>query len=55
MPGSALKDDRVVPAFKPAFDIIHRMAKETKKAASDLPTACPILLPRPDSNGRLGG
>ena len=51
--GSALEDDQVTPSFKPPFDIIHRIAQETKKAASDLPTACPVLLPRPDSNGQL--
>ena len=45
LPGSTLKDGELVPAFKPPFDIIHRIARETKKAASDLPTACPILLP----------
>jgi hypothetical protein len=32
-------------AFKPPFDIIHRMAKETIKAADAMPTACPMLLP----------
>ncbi|MCX7038191.1 MAG: recombinase zinc beta ribbon domain-containing protein [Spirochaetes bacterium] len=60
--GSALKDDRVVPAFKPPFDIIHRIAQEarrfpedTKKAADNVPTACPVLLPRPDSNHRPAG
>ncbi len=45
LPGSTLERDRVVPAFKPPFDTIHRIAQETKRAASDLPTACPILLP----------
>ena len=52
MPGSALKDDRVIPAFKPPFDIIHRIAQEarriaqsTKKAAPVPEAACPILLP----------
>ncbi len=35
------------PAFKPPFDIIHRIAQKAKQAASDLPTACPVLLPRP--------
>ena len=40
-----LDQDRVVPAFKPPFDIIHRIAQETKKAAA-WPTACPVLLPR---------
>ena len=51
--GSALKDDRVVPAFKPPFDIIHRIAKEArshsqdtkKQAPANLANACPILLP----------
>jgi hypothetical protein len=67
MPASALRDDRVIPSFTPPFDIIHRMALETracavskhdhkciKKQADGDPTACPILLPRPDSNGRPG-
>ncbi len=27
------------PAFKPPFDIIHRIAQKAKQAASDLPTA----------------
>jgi hypothetical protein len=61
MPGSALKDDRVVPAFKPPFDIIYRIAQEAhrfpkgiKKQAEGDPTACPTLLPRPDSNQRTG-
>jgi hypothetical protein len=44
MPGSTLKKDRVVPAFKPPFDSIHRIAQETKKAAA-VEAACPILLP----------
>jgi hypothetical protein len=34
----------MVPAFTPPFDIIHRIAQETKKAAS-VEAACPILLP----------
>jgi hypothetical protein len=29
--GSTPDRDRVVPAFKPPFDIIHRMAQATKK------------------------
>jgi DNA invertase Pin-like site-specific DNA recombinase len=58
MPSSALQDDRVVPAFKAPFDIIHRMAQEARacakghhnhegirKQAASEPTACPILLP----------
>ncbi len=53
MPGSTLKDNRVIPAFKPPFDIIHRIALEaqraaqgTRKQASAEPAnACPILLP----------
>ena len=31
LPGSTLKDDQVVPAFKPPFDIIHRIAKEARR------------------------
>jgi len=58
MPGSALQNESVVPAFKPPFDIIHRMAMEArtyqqgnkKQAPANLANACPILLPRPDSN-----
>ena len=53
MPGSMLKDKLVDPTFKPPFDIIHRIAQETKKAAS-VEAACPVLLPRPDSNQRPG-
>jgi hypothetical protein len=52
MPGSTLQSDRVVPALKPPFDIIHRMAQEAhrltpekEKAADSVPTACPTLLP----------
>ena len=30
MPGSSLQCDRVVPAFKPLFDIIHRIAREVR-------------------------
>ncbi|MCX7038830.1 MAG: recombinase zinc beta ribbon domain-containing protein, partial [Spirochaetes bacterium] len=51
LPGSTLKNDQVLPAFKPPFDIIHRMAQEarrfpqdTKKQAEGDPTACPTLL-----------
>ena len=35
----------MVPALKPPFDIIHRIAQDTRKAADELPTACPVLLP----------
>ncbi|MCX7031020.1 MAG: hypothetical protein NTU62_13000 [Spirochaetes bacterium] len=59
MPGSSLQEDQVVPAFKPPFDIIHRMAQEARRCAQDIkkqaecdPTACPTLLPRLDSNQR---
>jgi hypothetical protein len=45
LPGSRLDQDRIIPAFRPPFDIIHRIAQDKKKAASDLPTACPTLLP----------
>lgn len=63
LPGSTLQGDRVIPAFKPPFDIIHRIAQEArratqgtkKQASADPANACPILLPRPDSNGRPGG
>jgi hypothetical protein len=46
LPGSTLDQDGVVPAFKPPFDLIHRMAQETKQAAPDPEAACPTLLPR---------
>ena len=59
MIGSTLKDDQVVPAFKPPFDTIHRMAKEAracangdhshadikKQAPATSANACPTLLP----------
>jgi site-specific DNA recombinase len=58
MPGSSLQGDRVIPTFKPPFDIIYRIAKEAractkgqhghegiKKQAEGDPAACPILLP----------
>ena len=59
MHGSTLQDDRVVPDFRPPFDIIHRMAEEArtcakgqhvhegmkKQASANLASACPILLP----------
>jgi len=58
MPGSTFQNDKVVPAFKPPFDIIHRIAQEarvcdrgqhtregTKKQAEIAPSACPTLLP----------
>jgi site-specific DNA recombinase len=48
LPSSTLDQDRVAPAFKPPFDIIHRMAQETKKAAPVSEAACPTLLPRQD-------
>jgi hypothetical protein len=51
MPGSALQNESVIPALKPPFDIIHRLAQEaprfpedTRKAAS-VEAAFPILLP----------
>ena len=59
LPGSTLEQDRVTTAFKPPFDIIHRIAQEarrttkgTKKQAASSETTCPILLPRTDSNRR---
>jgi hypothetical protein len=44
IPGSTLAQDRVVPAFKPPFDIIHRIAQETKEAVSDPLEEIPALL-----------
>ncbi len=65
MPGSSLQGNRLVPAFKPPFDIIHRIAQEAracesgrrigegeKKQAEGASSACPTLLPRKDSNLR---
>jgi hypothetical protein len=59
MAGLTLQGNRVVPAFKPPFDIIHRIAQEartcdsgrrmregTKKQAEEAPSACPTLLPQ---------
>ena len=46
LPGSTLDRDRVVPAFKPPFDIIHRIAQDTKKQAAPSETTCPVRLPR---------
>jgi hypothetical protein len=54
LPGSSLDQKTVAPAFKPPFDIIHRIAWETKQAAPDPEAACPVLLPRTDSNQRPG-
>ncbi len=65
MPGSVLQGNRVVPAFKPLYDIIHRIAQEArlcesgrhtredeKKQAEGTSSACLTLLPRKDSNLR---
>jgi hypothetical protein len=49
----AVLHELVVPAFKPPFDIIHRMAQEARRfpqdtkeqAPADPANACPILLP----------
>ncbi len=54
LPDSTLQADRVAPAFKPPFDIIHRIAQEArratqgtkKQAPANFANACPILLPR---------
>jgi hypothetical protein len=45
LPGSTLDQRRVAPAFRPPFDIIHRIAQKAKQAAPDPETACPTLLP----------
>ena len=45
LPGSTLDQDRIIPAFRPLLDIIHRIAQETKKAAPESEAACPPLLP----------
>jgi hypothetical protein len=58
MPGSSLNGNRAVPALKPPFDIIYRIAQEAracesarparegeKKQAEDASSACPTLLP----------
>ncbi len=51
-PNSNLSDGKVVPVFKPPFDIIWKLAKEArkskpvnKKQAASEPAACPIALP----------
>jgi site-specific DNA recombinase len=51
-PNSNLRDGKVVPVFKPPFDIIWKLARQAlnykpvneKQAASE-PAACPIALP----------
>jgi hypothetical protein len=65
MSAAQLEHDTIVPVFNPPFDIIHQMAAEarhaspkvdptssqdTKKQAASAETACPITLPRLDSN-----
>jgi site-specific DNA recombinase len=56
-PNSTLRDGKVIPVFKPPFDIIWKMARESRKSkpvnkeqAASEPAACPIALPRQDSN-----
>jgi hypothetical protein len=51
-PNSILRDGKVVPIFKPPFDIIWKMAKQARKSnlinqkqAANEPAACPIALP----------
>jgi hypothetical protein len=59
-PNSNLRDGKAEPVFKPPFDLIWKLAKaarkykpdQKKEAAEDLSAACPIALPRPDSNQR---
>jgi DNA invertase Pin-like site-specific DNA recombinase len=62
--GSTLEKDKILPVFRPPFDIIHALAADArqippstdiKKQAASNETACPAFLPRTDSNCRLGG
>ena len=60
-----LQNKKVIPAFKPPFNLIHTMATEAKtikshadikkQAVSEVETACLVLLPRTDSNCRPSG
>ena len=60
MPGSSLQSDRVVPAFKSPFDIIHRIAQEAQACGSGRHTRegeknrqkRPLLPVQPSSPGR---
>ena len=61
-PNSNLRDGKVKPVFKPPFDIIWKMAQQArkhksvnKKQAASEPAACPIALPRQDSNRFTAG
>lgn len=49
MPGSILEKDKVIPAFKQPFDIIHQLAEDAKRATSP-EAARLLLLPGLDSN-----
>jgi len=57
-PNSNLRGGKVVPVFKPPFYIIWKLAQEArnykpgqkKQTAEGFSTACPIALPRQDSN-----
>jgi site-specific DNA recombinase len=63
--GSKLEKERIIPVFKPSFDIIQALASDAralsslpgikKQAVSKTETACPIQLPRRDSNTRPSG
>ena len=66
--GSTLQDGKIIPVFKPPFDIIHGLAKDVreaerrpsssrdiKKQAASGEAACPLKLPRTDSNCRPAG
>ena len=53
MPNSLLEGDKIIPTYKPPFDIIWRLAQEAREAArgaADLEITCTVLLPRLDSN-----
>lgn len=53
MPDSTLERDKIIPTFKPPFDIIWRLAQEAREAARGAykaEEACTVLLPGVDSN-----
>jgi hypothetical protein len=48
--GSTLKDDQVIMAFKPPFDIIHMIAQEARRTAQSTKIEDTVSLPGCDSN-----
>ncbi len=66
LPDSKLHNGKIEPVFKPPFDVIWKLAQETRKyfptsksikkqAAEAISAACPTALPRTDSNCRPSG